>query len=142
MGMLKEFKDFAMRGNVVDMAVGIIIGGAFGKIVSSAVNDMIMPPIGKAIGGVNFSDLKYSLGQTPVPGKEGEFTEAFINYGSFAQTILDFLIVAAAVFIGIKAMNKAQELTSKQEEEAEEAPAEPSEDILLLREIRDSLQKG
>ena len=142
MGLIKEFKEFALRGNVVDMAVGIIIGGAFGKIVSSLVNDVIMPPIGKAIGGVNFSDLKYSLGQTPSPGKEGEFTEAFINYGSFIQTVLDFLIVAAAIFVGIKAMNKAQELTTAEEEAAEEAPPGPSEDIVLLREIRDALQKS
>lgn len=143
MGLLKEFKDFAMKGNVVDMAVGIIIGGAFGKIVSSLVNDILMPPIGKLIGGVNFSDLKYSLGQTEVPGKDGAestFTEAFINYGAFIQTILDFLIVAAAIFVGIKAMNKAQELTGMEEEEA--APAEPPEEVKLLREIRDSLQKS
>ncbi len=142
MGLLKEFKDFAMKGNVVDMAIGIIIGGAFKGVVSSLVNDVIMPPIGKLIGGVNFSDLKYSLGQTPVPGKEGEFTEAFINYGMFVQTIIDFLIVAAAVFVGIKAMNKAQELTSQTEDEEEAAPPEPSDEVKLLTEIRDALQKS
>ena len=143
MGLIKEFKDFAMKGNVVDMAVGIIIGGAFKGVISSLVNDVIMPPIGKLIGGVNFSELKHSLGQTVVPDGDGTKTvEAFINYGAFIQTLLDFLIVAAAVFVGIKAMNKAQELTSKQEEAEEEAPPEPSDEVKLLTEIRDALHKS
>lgn len=143
MGLLKEFKEFAMRGNVVDMAVGIIIGGAFGKIVSSLVNDVLMPPIGKLIGGVNFSELKYPLGQTEVPDGDGtKMVEAFINYGSFIQSIIDFLIVAAAIFVGIKAMNHATKITGLEEEKADEAPPEPPEEIKLLREIRDSLQKS
>jgi large conductance mechanosensitive channel len=122
MGMLKEFKEFAMRGNVVDMAVGIIIGGAFGKIVSSLVSDVIMPPIGKLIGGVNFSELKFSLGQSKqvVDGKE-VIKEAFVNYGAFIQTVFDFLIIALAIFFMIKAMNRATAAMQK-----EEAPKEPT----------------
>lgn len=138
MGLVKEFKEFAMKGNVVDMAVGIIIGGAFGKVVSSLVNDVLMPPIGKAIAGVNFAELKVSLGKTvETVEKDGEtvetFKEAFINYGAFIQSIIDFLIIAAAIFVGIKAMNSLKSTKD------EEGPAEPPEDILLLREIRDSL---
>ncbi len=122
MSLVKEFKQFAMRGNVVDMAVGIIIGGAFGKIVSSLVSDVIMPPVGKLIGGVNFSELKLSLGQTVEQvEKDGETTEvvkeAFINYGAFLQTVFDFLIVALAIFFMIKIMNRATNMM-KQEEEA------------------------
>lgn len=147
MGMLKEFKEFAMKGNVVDMAVGIIIGGAFGKIVSSFVNDVLMPPIGKLIGGVNFSELKYPLGGLPELKDEAgkitqEATEVFLNYGAFAQSILDFLIIAGAVFMGIKAMNKASSLTGSQEEEAAAEPEKTPEDIELLREIRDALKKS
>ncbi len=124
MGLIKEFKEFAMRGNVVDMAVGIIIGGAFGKIVSSLVSDVIMPPIGKLIGGVNFSELRASLGQTvELVEKDGEMTEvikeAFVNYGAFLQTVFDFLIVALVIFFMIKVMNKA---TSALEQDEEEAP--------------------
>ena len=146
MGLIKEFKDFAMKGNVVDMAVGIIIGAAFGKIVSSLVNDVIMPPIGKLVGGVNFSELKHSLGKTvekvEVDGVMTEkVNEAFINYGSFLQTVFDFLIVAVAVFAMIKIMNKAQSLAIKKEEAAAEAAPSIPEDIQLLREIRDSLAK-
>lgn len=127
MGLIKEFKEFAMRGNVVDMAVGIIIGGAFGKIVSSLVSDVIMPPIGKLIGGVNFSELKASLGQTVEQVEiDGEMTEvikeAFINYGAFLQTVFDFLIVALAIFFMIKVMNKATSVLEQDEEEEEEAP--------------------
>lgn len=109
MGLLQEFKAFAMRGNVVDMAVGVIIGGAFGKIVSSLVSDVVMPPIGKLIGGVNFGDLKFSLGQATEKAADGtvKVKEAFINYGTFLQTVFDFLIVAVAVFAMIKIMNKA-----------------------------------
>ncbi len=146
MGLIKEFKEFAMKGNVVDMAVGIIIGAAFGKIVSSLVSDVIMPPIGKLVGGVNFSDLKHSLGETVKKVEvNGEMTEVvnevFINYGAFVQTVFDFLIVAAAVFAMIKIMNKAQSLAAKKEEAQPSAPAAPQEDIQLLREIRDALTK-
>ena len=126
--MLNEFKEFAMRGNVVDMAVGIIIGGAFGKIVSSFVNDVIMPPIGMLMGGVDFSNLAIALGE----GEEA----ASINYGVFINTVLDFLIVAFAIFMVIRAMNKLK----KKEEEKPAEPPKPSEEVLLLTEIRNALQ--
>ena len=127
--MLNEFKEFAMRGNVVDMAVGIIIGGAFGKIVSSLVNDVIMPPIGMIMGGVDFSNLAIALGE----GQEA----ASINYGVFINTVLDFLIVAFAIFMVIRAMNKLK----KKEEEKPAEPPKPSEEVVLLTEIRNALQK-
>lgn len=151
MGLIKEFKDFAMRGNVVDMAVGIIIGASFGKIVSSLVNDMIMPVIGKLVGGVNFSELSYSLGKIPaVLGEDGKVItdakEATIHYGQFIQTVFDFLIVAFAIFMMIKFMNKAQDAAAKaagfEEEVEEKAEPTPPEDVLLLREIRDSLKNS
>jgi large conductance mechanosensitive channel len=107
MGLLKEFKNFAMRGNVMDMAVGIIIGGAFGKIVASLVSDVLMPPLGKLIGNVNFTDLVLVVGE----GDKG----ATIKYGSFLQTVIDFAIVAFAVFMMIKAMNKATVIVRKEE---------------------------
>ena len=145
MGLIKEFKDFAMKGNVVDMAVGIIIGAAFGKIVSSLVADVIMPPIGKLIGGVEFTDLHLSLGIGPeTKDKAGNVvtgTEVFLNYGNFLQTVFDFLIVAAAVFAMIKIMNTAKARFEKQAAAAPPVPAAPPEDILLLREIRDALKK-
>ena len=132
MSMMSEFKDFAMRGNVVDMAVGIIIGGAFGKIVSSLVNDVVMPPIGMALGGVNFSELAVTLKEA-----EGEVEAVAINYGSFIQTSLDFLIVAFVIFMAIKAMNSLK----KKEEEKPEEPPKPSAEETLLEEIRDLLKK-
>lgn len=137
--MLEEFKKFAMRGNVVDMAVGIIIGAAFGKIVSSAVNDLIMPPIGMLLGGVDFSNLFISLGDATYETlAAAEAAGApVIKYGVFINTILDFLIVAFAIFIAIKAMNRLQ----KQEEAAPAAPPEPSAEVKLLTEIRDSLSR-
>src|SRR5690606_553356 len=101
MGMLKEFKEFAMRGNVVDMAVGIIIGGAFGKIVTSFVNDVIMPPLGLIIGGVDFKDLAYTLKDA-----EGEIAAVTLKYGMFIQNIFDFIIIAFAIFLAIQGMNK------------------------------------
>lgn len=130
--MLQEFKKFAMRGNVVDMAVGIIIGGAFGKIVSSFVADVIMPPIGLLLGGMDFSSLAITL-------KEATETTAAvtINYGSFLNTVIDFLIIAWAIFMVIKAMNSMK----KKEEAKPAAPPKPSEDIILLQEIRDLLKK-
>ena len=128
--MLKEFKDFAMRGNVVDMAVGIIIGAAFGKIVSSLVSDVIMPPIGMAMGGISFSDLAIALG-------EGEGA-ATINYGVFIDTVISFLIVAFAVFMLIKALNSMK----KKEEEKPAEPPKPSAEEALLTEIRDLLAKN
>ncbi len=130
--MLKEFKSFVMRGNVVDMAVGIIIGAAFGKIVSSFVKDVLMPPLGVAIGGVDFTSLKITLQEAA-----GETAAVAINYGNFIQTVVDFLIVAFAIFIAIKAMNSLK----KKEEEKPAAPAEPPADVQLLTEIRDLLKK-
>lgn len=132
MSFMSEFKEFAVKGNVVDMAVGIIIGAAFGKIVASFVNDIIMPPLGMAIGGVNFSDLAVTLKEAT-----GDAEAVLMKYGAFIQTLIDFVIIALAIFVAIKAMNS---MKKKQEEEPEK-PAEPSEDILLLREIRDSLKK-
>lgn len=132
MGMLSEFKDFAIKGNVVDMAVGIIIGAAFGKIVSSFVNDIIMPPLGVAIGGVDFSDLAIVLQEAV-----GETPAVTINYGSFIQTMIDFLIIALAIFVAVKAMNSMK----KKEEEAPAEPPKPSNEEVLLTEIRDLLKK-
>ncbi len=135
MGMIQEFKDFALKGNVVDMAVGVVIGGAFGKIISSLVKDIIMPGVGMLTGGMDFSAMKHEL-QAAAPAAEGkEAVEAvYLNYGTFINTAIDFLIVAAAIFLAIKVM------TSMQKKE-EAAPKEPSEDIVLLREIRDGLTK-
>ena len=139
---LNEFKQFAMRGNVLDMAVGVIIGGAFGKIVSSVVDDIIMPPIGWLIGGVNFSDLKVTLPSVEVIAGE-KLQAATINYGNFLQTTLNFLIVAFCVFMLIKVVNK---ITARKEEKPAETPKapEPTQEEKLLTEIRDLLkeQKG
>ncbi|AFJ03248.1 Large-conductance mechanosensitive channel [Methylophaga frappieri] len=132
MSMMQEFKKFALRGNVVDMAVGIIIGAAFGKIVSSLVSDIIMPPIGLMLGGVDFKDLaivlKDAVGDTPA---------VLISYGQFIQTIIDFLIIALAIFVAVKVMNSMK----RKEEAAPKAPPEPSKEELLLTEIRDLLKK-
>ena len=137
MGFLKEFKDFAMRGNVVDMAVGIIIGGAFGKIVSSAVSDVIMPPVGLALGGVNFTDLKMKLSDAVMEGDKVVKEAVTINYGNFLQVTVDFIIVALVIFMMVKAMNSMK----KKEEAAPATPPPPSEEVTLLREIRVSLKK-
>lgn len=128
--MLKEFKDFAMRGNVVDMAVGIIIGAAFGKIISSLVADVIMPPIGMLMGSMDFSDLVLALG-------EGEGA-ATLNYGLFVNTVINFLIVAFAIFMLIKGLNSMK----KKEEAKPVEPPKPSAEETLLTEIRDLLAKG
>lgn len=137
--MMKEFKDFAMRGNVVDMAVGIIIGGAFGKIVSSIVNDIIMPPVGMLVGGVKFTDLKYVLSEA-VLNDAGEVATAAvsINYGNFIQTTVDFIIIAFAIFMVVKAMNN---MKKKEEAAPPPAPAEPPVEEKLLTEIRDLLKE-
>ncbi len=132
MGMAKEFKEFAMKGNVVDMAVGIIIGGAFGKIISSLVADIIMPPIGVMMGGVDFTSLKVIL-----QAARGDVEAVTINYGQFLQTTLDFVIVAFAIFMMIKGMNNMK----KKEEEAPAEPPKPSKEEALLTEIRDLLKK-
>ena len=131
MKLLQEFKTFAMKGNVVDMAVGIIIGAAFGKIVSSLVNDIIMPPIGLLVGGIDFSSLSITL-KTAIDGSPA----VVLKYGMFINTIIDFIIVAWAIFMIIKAMNSLK----KKEEAAPAAPPKPSEDIVLLGEIRDLLK--
>jgi large conductance mechanosensitive channel len=131
MSMMKEFREFAMRGNVVDMAVGIVIGAAFGKIVSSFVNDVLMPPLGLALGGVDFSDLAVTLKQA-----SGEVAAVTLNYGSFIQTVVDFVIIAFAIFMMIKAMNSMK----KKEEEKPAAPPAPSAQETLLAEIRDLLK--
>ena len=132
MGMMSEFKSFAMRGNVVDMAVGIVIGGAFGKIVSSFVADVLMPPIGMLMGGVDFKDLSVVIQEAA-----GDVAAVTINYGAFIQTVVDFIIIAFAIFMVIKAMNKMK----KKEEEAPAAPPKPSDEVELLTEIRDSLKR-
>ncbi|WP_321148858.1 large-conductance mechanosensitive channel protein MscL [Aeromonas jandaei] len=131
MSLIQEFKAFASRGNVIDMAVGIIIGAAFGKIVSSFVGDVIMPPIGLILGGVDFSDLAVTL-----KAAEGSAPAVVIAYGKFIQTIIDFLIISFAIFMGLKAINT---LKKKQEEEAA-APAAPTKEQELLTEIRDLLK--
>ena len=137
--MLKEFKEFAMKGNVMDMAIGIIIGGAFGKIIASFVSDVLMPPIGLLIGGVNFTDLKLVLTEAVV-GADGVETAAAvaINYGNFIQVTVDFLIIAFAIFMVVKAMNSAKK---KEEAAPPPAPPAPSKEEVLLGEIRDLLKK-
>jgi len=136
---MSEFKQFAMRGNVVDMAVGIVIGGAFGKIVSSFVGDVIMPLVGMLVGGVDFTNLAITLKQAVVAADGTETTPAvMLNYGSFIQTIFDFIIIAFAIFMVIRAMNRLK----KKEEEAPAAPPEPSDEVKLLTEIRNSLRKS
>ena len=143
---LTEFKQFAMRGNVIDMAVGVIIGGAFGKIVTSVVNDIIMPPIAMLMGNVNFADLAVTLkeAQPEVVNEAGEViqkaTEAItLNYGAFIQTCIDFLIVAFCIFLLIKAMNKLKKEEAPAPEPA--AEPEPTKEEVLLTEIRDLLAK-
>jgi large conductance mechanosensitive channel len=133
MGLLKEFKDFAMKGNVLDLAVGLIIGAEFTKIVNSMVNDIIMPPLGKAIGGMDFKQLALNLGT----GADGKAVT--VNYGNFIQTCLNFTIIAFAVFLVIKAKNMAEKRLVGETDP--KAPPPPPEDILLLREIRDELKK-
>ena len=129
MGMLQEFRDFAMRGNVVDLAVGVVIGTAFGKITSSLVNDVLMPPIGLLLGGVDFANKMVVL-KEPV----GDVPAVALRYGAFINTLIDFVIIAAAIFLLVKAINKMHK-----KEEA--APAPPSAEVALLTEIRDSLQR-
>lgn len=134
MSILKEFKEFAMKGNVIDMAVGIIIGAAFGKIVTSVVNDIIMPPIGLLVGGVNFKDLKIVMKDAV-----GEVPAVSLNYGNFLQVTFDFLIVAFCIFMIIKLMNSAR----KKEKEVPQPtpPPAPTKEEILLTEIRDLLKK-
>ena len=126
--MIKEFKEFISKGNVVDLAVGVIIGGAFGKIVSSLVDNILMPLIGLLLGGVNFSELSFKV------------KDATVNYGLFIQNIVDFLIIALCVFLIVKAINKMSNLKKKEEAKKEEKPAK-SDEVKLLEEIRDLMKK-
>ena len=136
---LQDFKAFAMKGNVIDMAVGVVIGGAFGKIVSSLVSDIIMPPIGMLVGGMNFSNLHIVLQKAHMNEATGKMVEAVtLNYGNFIQTTIDFLIIAFSIFIAIKFMNKLR--TKKEETPAPTAPPAPSKEEVLLTEIRDILK--
>lgn len=132
MSMLKEFKEFAVKGNVVDMAVGVIIGGAFGKIVTSLVGDVVMPPIGIAVGGVDFSNLSVVLREAA-----GTKPAVVIAYGKFLQTVIDFVIIALTIFVAVKGMNSLK----KKETEAAAAPPAPPNQELLLAEIRDLLKR-
>ncbi len=131
MSIVKEFRDFAVKGNMIDMAVGIIIGAAFGKLVTSLVNDIIMPPLGQLIGGVNFSGLKFVI-SSPIEGRD----PVTINYGAFIQNVVDFLIVAWAIFMVVKVINRLK----RKEEAAPAAPPAPTKDQQLLTEIRDLLK--
>jgi len=134
MGIIAEFREFAVRGNVIDLAVGVVIGGAFGKIVTSLVNDVVMPLIGKLLGGVNFSDLALVL--TPAQaGADGKEIAAavLLEYGAFVQSVIDFTLIAFSVFVAIKLINKLQR-------KREQLPAPPAEEIVLLTEIRDALK--
>lgn len=135
MGFINEFKEFALKGNVVDMAVGIIIGGAFGKIVSSLVNDIVMPPIGVILGGVDFKDLALVLKPAV-----GEVAEVSIRYGAFFNQIIDFLIIALAIFVAVKTMNRFKKKEVPAPVEEPKAP-EPTNEEKLLTEIRDLLKK-
>ena len=139
MSLLKEFKEFISRGNVMELAVGIIIGGAFGKIVTSLVNDIIMPPIGIIIGGINFTDLKIWL-RDAVVDSSGKVVKGAvtINIGNFIQEVINFVIIAAAIFLMIKVANNL----AKKKNEEPSTPAEPSAEVQLLTEIRDLLKKN
>jgi large conductance mechanosensitive channel len=132
MGMMKEFKEFALKGNMIDMAVGIIIGGAVGKLIASLVEDVIMPPIGVLMGGMDFSEIGYTL-----QAAAGDTPAVVLKYGAFIQSFIDFIILAFAVFMMIKMINS---MKKKQEEAPEEAPT-PSNEEVLLTEIRDALRK-
>ena len=136
---LQDFKDFAMKGNVVDMAVGVIIGGAFGKIVTSVVNNIIMPPVGVITGGVDFTDLKVTLKEAVVEGEEVVSEAVTLNYGQFIQDVVDFLIIAFCIFLMVKGIAKLNR--KKEEAPAPEPDPKPSNEEVLLTEIRDLLKK-
>jgi len=137
MGIVKEFKEFAVKGNVLDMAIGVVIGGAFGKIVSSLVGDIIMPLVSIITGGINFTHWKFVLHEAVTDGGKVITPEVAVNYGIFIQVIVDFIIISLSIFFVIKAINAFR----KKQAEAPAPPAEPAEDTLLLREIRDLLKK-
>lgn len=132
MSIMKEFKEFAVKGNVIDMAVGIVIGVAFGKIISSFVADVIMPPIGVFIGGVDFSSLAFTIREA-----SGDLPAVLISYGKFIQTLIDFLVIAFVIFMALKGINSLK----KPEEEAPPEPPKPSNEEVLLKEIRDLLKE-
>ena len=136
MGFLKDFKDFAMKGNIIDMAVGVIIGGAFGKIVSSLVDDIIMPLVSLGTGGVDFKDMSYTL----VEAKDGA-EAVLLTYGTFIQNIVDFLIIALSIFVALKVIMKFKKQEKAAEAAAAAAPPEPSKEEVLLTEIRDLLKE-
>ncbi|NQW29951.1 MAG: large-conductance mechanosensitive channel protein MscL [Ignavibacteria bacterium] len=135
--MMQEFKAFAMRGSVVDLAVGVAIGGAFGKIVTSFVNDVLMPPLGILLGGANFRNIAWTLKEAVMEGEKVLNPAVTINIGMFAQAVIDFLIIAAAIFMVVKVMNSLK----KKEQDAPSAPPERSNEEILLTEIRDALRK-
>jgi len=137
MSVLKELKAFMMRGNVIDMAVGVVVGGAFGQIVTSLVNDIIMPPIGVILNGVDFKELKLIIKHATVDAAGNAVPEVSVNYGSFFQTIVNFVIIATAIFFAVKAVNSLH----KKKEEAPAAPPAPSKEEVLLTEIRDLLKE-
>jgi large conductance mechanosensitive channel len=136
MGILSEFKEFALRGNVIDLAIGVVIGAAFSKIVSALVEKVIMPPIGLLVGGIDFSGLSWTLKEAGLDAAGKEIPAVVIGYGDFINTIVQFLIVVFAIFIVVKALNKFS-----RKQAAEPEVAAPSEEVLLLRQIRDSLNK-
>ena len=136
MGMMSEFKEFAMRGNVIDLAVGVVIGAAFGKIVSVLVDEVIMPPIGLLVGGVDFSEIAITLKEASVDAAGEAVPAVQIGIGNFINALISFVIIAFAIFMVVKAINRL----NRKEPEAK-APAAPSEEVLLLREIRDSLKR-
>ncbi len=135
--MFKEFKEFAMRGNVIDLAVGVVIGAAFGKIVTALVEKVIMPPIGLLVGNVDFARLAWTLRPAQVLADGTEVPAVVIGYGEFLNTLVQFVIVAFAIFLVVKAMNRL----SRKQADAPPPPAPPSEEVVLLREIRDSLKR-
>lgn len=138
MGLISEFKEFIQRGNVIDLAVGVVIGGAFGKIVTSLVNDIIMPPIGLLLNGVNFKDIHYVIKQSVLDSSGKELSPAVnINFGNFIQILIEFLIVAFAIFMVVKGINKMK----KSQEAVAPEPAGPTNEEKLLIEIRDLLKK-
>ena len=139
MGMISEFKEFALRGNVIDLAVGVVIGGAFGKIISSLVNDLITPVISLLTSSADFNSLSVTLRSAVLDAEGGEPTPALLlNYGSFIQSVIDFALIALVIFFAVKAINRLR----RQEQTTPPAPAEPSEEAKLLAEIRDALKQG
>lgn len=137
---VKEFREFISKGNVMDLAIGVIIGGAFGKIVNSLVADVITPPLGLLIGGVKFTELKLTLKKAVMEGDKVISEAVTVNYGVFLQTVFDFLIISFAIFTVIKALNNLKKRFEKEQKETEEKTAEPTKEELLLTEIRDLLK--